>query len=79
MCLHISQWIITTQNFEEEKKVEKLKMLHKLQRTQQLILRGEPGQAYNLVNEVVVDLLDERFKEKTEPQEHKHTYGSTYE
>ena len=43
--------------------MEKLKMLHKLQRTQQLILRGEPGQAYNLVNEVVVDLLDERFKE----------------
>ena len=63
----------------KEKKVEKLKMLHKLQRTQQLILRGEPGQAYNLVNEVVVDLLDERFEEKAELQEHKHTYGSTYE
>jgi len=63
----------------KEKNVEKLKMLHKLQRTQQLILRGEPGQAYNLVNEVVVDLLDERFKEKAELQEHKHTYGSTYE
>ena len=26
-------------------------MLHKLQRSQQLILRGESGQAYNLVNE----------------------------
>ena len=63
----------------KEKKVEKLKMLHKLQRTQQLILRGESGQAYNLVNEVVVDLLDERFEEKAEPKEHKHTYGSTYE
>ena len=63
----------------KEKKVEKLKMLHKLQRTQQLILRGEPGQAYNLVNEVVVDLLEERFDKKAKPQEHKHTYGSTYE
>ena len=70
---------ITINPDTKEKKVEKLKMLHKLQRTQQLILRGEPGQAYNLVNEVVVDLLDERFDEKTELQEHKHTYGSTYE
>ena len=63
----------------EEKKMEKLKMLHKLQRTQQLILRGEPGQAYNLVNEVVVELLDDRFKERNEPQEYTHTYGPTYE
>ena len=63
----------------KEKKVEKLKMLHKLQRTQQLILRGEPGQAYNLVNEVVVELLDERFKERNKPQKYTHTYGPTYE
>ena len=68
---------ITINPDTKEKKVEKLKMLHKLQRTQQLILRGEPGQAYNLVNEVVVDLLDERTEEKS--VEHKHTYGSTYE
>jgi len=72
--------VVTDQNIEE-KEVEKLKMLHKLQRTQQLILRGEPGQAYNLVNEVVVELLDERFDEKAEPveQEYQHTYGPTYE
>jgi len=54
-------------------------MLHKLQRTQQLILRGEPGQAYNLVNEVVVELLDDRFEERNKPQEYTHTYGPTYE
>ena len=61
--------------------MEELKMLHKLQRTQQLILRGESGQAYDLVNEVVVELLDKRFKEKSDPvvKEHKHTYGPTYE
>ena len=70
--------VVIDQNIEE-KKVEKLKMLHKLQRTQQLILRGEPGQAYNLVNEVVVELLDERFKERNEPKEYTHTYGPTYE
>ena len=70
--------VITDQNIEE-KEVEKLKMLHKLQRTQQLILRGEPGQAYNLVNEVVVELLDDRFKERNKPQEYTHTYGPTYE
>jgi len=70
--------VVTDQNIEE-KEVEKLKMLHKLQRTQQLILRGEPGQAYNLVNEVVVELLDERFKERNEPKEYTHTYGPTYE
>ncbi len=57
--------------------MEELKMLHKLQRSQQLILRGETGQAYNLVNEVVVDLLDERTEKKI--VEHKHTYGPTYE
>ena len=78
MSLSCGGQMAINQNIKE-KKVEKLKMLHKLQRTQQLILRGEPGQAYNLVNEVVVDLLDERFKEKAKPQEHKHTYGSTYE
>jgi len=54
-------------------------MLHKLQRTQQLILRGEPGQAYNLVNEVVVELLDDRFEERNKSQEYTHTYGPTYE
>ena len=70
--------VVIDQNIEE-KKVEKLKMLHKLQRTQQLILRGESGQAYNLVNEVVVELLDERFKERNEPKEYTHTYGPTYE
>ena len=70
--------VVTDQNIEE-KEVEKLKMLHKLQRTQQLILRGESGQAYNLVNEVVVELLDDRFKKRNEPQEYTHTYGSTYE
>ena len=70
--------VVTDQNIEE-KEVEKLKMLHKLQRTQQLILRGESGQAYNLVNEVVVELLDERFKERNEPKEYTHTYGPTYE
>ena len=70
--------VVTDQNIEE-KEVEKLKMLHKLQRTQQLILRGESGQAYNLVNEVVVELLDDRFKERNEPKEYTHTYGSTYE
>ena len=76
MCLSCGGQIITDQNIKVNK-VEKLKMLHKLQRSQQLILRGEPGQAYNLVNEVVVDLLDERTEEKS--VEHKHTYGSTYE
>jgi len=68
--------VVIDQNIEENE-VEKLKMLHKLQRTQQLILRGEPGQAYNLVNEVVVELLDDRFKERNEPQ--KYTHGPTYE
>jgi len=70
--------VVIDQNIEEDE-VEKLKMLHKLQRTQQLILRGEPGQAYNLVNEVVVELLDERFKERNKPQKYTHTYGPTYE
>ena len=65
--------VVTDQNIEENE-VEKLKMLHKLQRTQQLILRGEPGQAYNLVNEVVVELLDDRFEERNKPQEYTHTY-----
>ena len=55
--------------------MEELKMLHKLQRSQQLILRGDPGQAYELVNEVVVEILAERIKNK----EYQHTYGPTYE
>ena len=70
--------VVIDQNIEEDE-VEKLKMLHKLQRTQQLILRGEPGQAYNLVNEVVVELLDDRFEERNKSQEYTHTYGPTYE
>ena len=56
--------------------MEELKMLHKLQRSQQLILRGDPGQAYELVNEVVVEILAERIKDK---EEYQHTYGPTYE
>ena len=44
----------------KEKEVEKLKMLHKLQRAQQLTLRGAADESYNLVNEVIVDILDER-------------------
>jgi len=49
----------------KEKEVEKLKMLHKLQRAQQLTLRGAADESYNLVNEVIVEILDER-KFKTE-------------
>ena len=55
---------ITDQNIKV-KEVEKLKVLHKLQRAQQLTLRGATGESYNLVNEVIVDILDER-KIKTE-------------
>ena len=56
--------IVVDQNIKV-KEVEKLKMLHKLQRAQQLTLRGATGESYNLVNEVIVDILDER-KIKTE-------------
>ena len=53
-------------------------MLHKLQRAQQLTLRGATGKSYNLVNEVIVDILDERLKDKKLKQ-YDHTYGPTYE
>ena len=67
--------VITDQNIEE-KEVDKLKMLHKLQRAQQLMLKGETEMPYNLVDEVIVEILDERLKKA---QEYQHTYGPTYE
>ena len=75
MSLSCGGRITIDQNIKE-KIVEELKMLHKLQRSQQLILRGDPGQAYELVNEVVVEILAERIKDK---EEYQHTYGPTYE
>ena len=56
--------------------MEDMKMLHKLQRAQQLMLKGETEVPFNLVDEVIVEILDERLKDA---QEYQHTYGSTYE
>ncbi len=75
MSLSCGGQIITDQNIEEEK-VEKLKILQKLQRAQQLMLRGETAVPYELVDEVIVEILDERHKDK---EEYLHTYGPTYE
>jgi hypothetical protein len=47
--------------------VEKLKILHKLQRAQQLTLRGGGAQAFDLINEVIVEILDERRLERGQP------------
>ena len=44
--------------------MENLKILHKLQRAQQLTLRGAGGASFDLVNEVIVEILDERRAEK---------------
>ena len=60
----------------KEKKMEDMKVLQKLQRAQQLMLRGETAVPYELVDEVIVEILDERHKDKVEYQ---HTYGPTYE
>tara|TARA_Y100001951_G_C11232179_1_gene235293 strand:+ start:216 stop:443 length:228 start_codon:yes stop_codon:yes gene_type:complete len=60
----------------EEKKMEDMKMLHKLQRAQQLMLRGETAVPFELVDEVIVEILDERHKNA---KEYQHTYGPTYE
>ena len=47
--------------------MEKLKILHKLQRSQQLILRGGSGKAYDIINEVVVEILSELLEERNMP------------
>ena len=60
----------------KEKKMEDMKMLHKLQRAQQLMLRGETAVPFELVDEVIVEILDERHKNA---KEYQHTYGPTYE
>ncbi len=75
MSLSCGGQIITDQN-TKGKKVEKLKILQKLQRAQQLMLRGETAVPYELVDEVIVEILDERHKDK---EEYLHTYGPTYE
>ena len=67
--------VVIDQN-TKEKKMEDMKVLHKLQRAQQLMLKGETEVPYNLVDEVIVEILDERLKNA---QEYQHTYGSTYE
>ena len=67
--------VVTDQNIEE-KEMEDMKMLHKLQRAQQLMLKGETEMPYNLVDEVIVEILDERLKKA---KEYQHTYGPTYE
>jgi len=54
--------------------VEKLKILHKLQRAQQLTLRGATGESFNLVNEVIVEILDER-RLKTWKQHENKVFG----
>ena len=56
--------------------MEDMKVLQKLQRAQQLMLKGETAVPYELVNEVVVEILAERIKDK---EEYQHTYGPTYE
>ena len=56
--------------------MEDMKVLQKLQRAQQLMLRGETAVPYELVDEVIVEILDERHKNK---EEYLHTYGPTYE
>ena len=56
--------------------MEDMKMLHKLQRAQQLMLRGETAVPFELVDEVIVEILDERHKNA---KEYQHTYGPTYE
>ena len=43
-------------------------MLHKLQRAQQLTLRGAPDESFNLVNEVIAEILDERRFERGQPK-----------
>ena len=60
----------------KEKKMEDMKVLQKLQRAQQLMLKGETAVPYELVDEVIVEILDERLKNA---KEYKHTYGPTYE
>ena len=60
----------------KEKKMEDMKVLQKLQRAQQLMLKGETAVPYELVDEVIVEILDERLKNK---EEYQHTYGPTYE
>ena len=67
--------VVTDQN-TKEKKMEDMKVLHKLQRAQQLMLKGETKVPFELVDEVIVEILDERLKNA---QEYQHTYGSTYE
>ena len=47
--------------------MEKLKIVHKLQRAQQLTLRGANGESFNLINEVIVEILDERRMERGLP------------
>ena len=42
-------------------------MLHKLQRAQQLTLRGAPAKSFELINEVIVEILDERRLERGIP------------
>ena len=69
------QTVVTDQN-TEEKKMEDMKVLHKLQRAQQLMLRGETEMPFELVDEVIVEILDERHKNA---KEYQHTYGPTYE
>jgi hypothetical protein len=59
-----------------EWRMKDLKVLHKLQRAQQLMLKGETEVPYELVDEVIVEILDEKLKDA---QEYQHTYGSTYE
>ena len=56
--------------------MEDMKVLQKLQRAQQLMLKGETAVPYELVDEVIVEILDERLKNA---KEYKHTYGPTYE
>ena len=52
------------------KEMKKLKMLHKLQRAQQLTLRGATGESYNLVNEVIIDILEERRMKNWRQEQH---------
>ena len=42
-------------------------MLHKLQRAQQLTLRGDPAKSFELINEVIVEILEERRVERGLP------------
>ena len=52
------------------KEMEKLKVLSKLQRAQQLTLRGATSASYDLVNEVIVEILDERRIKNWRQEQH---------